>query len=79
MTPENFLNIFQLDLIPLIVKLFVLLLVFLYGVFAAVVMRQIQIMNRVVTEVGFSPVLFTVALVHFGSVVALFILALILI
>jgi len=79
MTPDDFLGIFQLDLLPLIVKLFVLLLIFLYGIFAAVVMRQIQIMNRVVTEVGFSPLLFTVALFHFGAVVALFILALLLI
>lgn len=79
MTPDQFINLFQTDFVPLIIKLFILLLIFLYGIFAAVVLRQIQIMNKVVTEVGFSPLLFTVALFHFGAVVAIFILAILLI
>lgn len=79
MSLDQLAQLFQSNIIGLIVKLFLLLFIFLYGIFAAIVMRQVQLMNRVVTEVGFSPLLFTVALVHFGAVVGLFVLALVLV
>ena len=79
MTPEQLFNLLQTDLLPLIGKLFLLLIIFLYGAFAAVVLRQVQLMNTVVTEANFSPVLFTIALTHFLATVAVFVLAIVLI
>lgn len=77
MSPDQIIGLFQTDFVPLLIKLFLLLLIFLYGIFAAVVLRQVQLMNKVVTEVSFSPVLFSIALLHFGAVVVLFILTII--
>ena len=79
MTPEQLTPLFQTDTIGFILKLIFLLFIFLYGIFAAVVLRQIQLMNRVVTEVGFSPILFTVALFHFFAVIVLFALTVLLV
>jgi len=78
MTLDQILSLFTGDLIPLTIKLALLLLIFLYGIFAAVILRQIQLMNKVVTEVNFSPVLVFVAVIHFVLVVGLFILTVIL-
>lgn len=79
MTPDQLVNLFQSDLVSLLIKLFILLAIFLYGIFAAVVLRQVQLMNKVVTEVSFSPVLFTIALLHFLALVVLFVLTILLI
>ena len=79
MTLEQLIQLFQGDIVALLVKLFLLVLIFLYGIFAAVVLRQIQIMNKVVTEISFSPVLTMIALIHFATVVVLFVLTIVLI
>lgn len=78
MTPDQLFQFFTGDLVPLVSKLFLLILIFLYGIFAAVVLRQVQLMNKVVTEVGFSPVLLTVAVLHLVAVVMLFFLVVLL-
>lgn len=79
MSPDQLLSLFTGDLIPLLGKLALLLLIFLYGIFAAVVLRQIQLMNKLVTEVGFSGVLTTIAVLHLLAVVGLFALTIILV
>lgn len=79
MTPDQFINLFQTDLLTLLGKLILLLLIFLYGIFAAVILRQVQLMNKVVTEANFSSIIFTVAFLHFILVVAVFFAAIILI
>lgn len=79
MTPEQLNSLLETNAIRLVIKLLLLLFIFLYGIFAAVVLRQIQLMNRVVTEVGFSPILFSVALFHFFAVIVLFVLTLLLV
>lgn len=61
----------------LLVKILILLLILLYGVFAAVVTRQVILMNEVVRQVKFSNVILGVALVHLGATIFLFIIALI--
>lgn len=59
------------------VKLATLVLVGLYMVFAAVIVRQEQLMARVV-EIPFSPILRTISLVHLVAVFVVFILVLLL-
>lgn len=78
MTPEQFVALFTGNVLPLLTKVVLLIIIFLYGIFAAVVLRQVQLMNKVVTEVGFSPVLFSVALIHLIAVVIIFILTILL-
>lgn len=75
MTLQSLFDVITARIGPLI-KIFLLLLIFLYGVFAAVVVRQIQLMNKVVNEVNFSIILFTIALTHFMATVILFLIAL---
>lgn len=58
------------------VKLAVLLLVFLYIIFAAVIVRQETLMSRVVYIPSF-PILRFVVLAHFFASIALFFLTLI--
>lgn len=77
MSPDQILSFFTGNFVALLTKLILLIIIFLYGIFAAVVLRQVQLMNKVVTEVGFSPVLFTVAILHFIAVVGVFVLAII--
>lgn len=79
MTLDQIFGIFQTGLLPVIIKTFLLIIIFLYGIFAVVVVRQVQLMNRVVTEANFSPVLMTVALIHLFAVLAVFFLTVILI
>lgn len=79
MTPDQLLGIFQGGLLPLIIKTVLLIIIFIYGIFAVVVVRQVQLMNRVVTEANFSPVLMAVALIHLFAVLAIFFLTVILI
>lgn len=79
MSLDQILTLFTGNFILLITKLILLIIIFLYGIFAAVVLRQVQLMNKVVTEVGFSPVLLTIAVLHFIAVVIVFILTIILV
>lgn len=79
MTFDQLIALFSTGLIPLVGKLFFLFLLFLYGIFAAIVLRQVQLMNKIVTEVSFSQVLFGIALVHFIAVVAIFLLTIVLV
>ena len=79
MTPDQLATLFTGDLIPLLAKGSLLIFIFLYGIFAAVVVRQVQLMNKVVTEVGFSPILLTIAVLHLIAVVMLFFLGILLI
>lgn len=61
--------------ILLTLKIFVLIGLGLYSMFAAVVIRQEQLMAAVLEE-SFEPVLRTIVLVHFAASVGLFLLAL---
>lgn len=79
MTPDDLITLFTGELVPLVGKLFLLVIIFLYGIFAAVVLRQIQLMNKVVTEVNFSAVLFTIALLHLGALLVIFVLTVVLV
>lgn len=62
-----------------LVKILMLSVIFLYGVFAAVVVRQVQLMNEVVHQVKFSTIILGLALVHLGVTIFLFVIALIII
>ncbi len=59
------------------VKLAILILIGLYIIFAAVIVRQEQLMARVV-EIPFSPILRIISLVHLIATFVAFVLALIL-
>lgn len=76
---DQLLQLFGGNIALLVIKVFLLIIIFLYGIFAAVVLRQIQLMNKIVTEVGFSTLLTSVAVLHFTAVVIVFILAMVLI
>lgn len=52
------------DLTTVLTKVFILIILFLYTIFAAVLLRQVQIMNRIITLANFSPVLSAIALIH---------------
>lgn len=74
---NDFLNIF-LDFFPWgFVKIAILILIGLYVIFAAVIVRQEQLMSKVV-EIPTSPVLRLVAILHLLASVAVFFLALVL-
>lgn len=71
MTPEAF-TFIRLFFPWGILKLGVAILVLLYTIFAAIIVRQEQLMSKVV-EIPFSPVLRMVAIVHLViSILALF-------
>lgn len=74
MTFETFSQLLS-TFVSFLPKFLLLLILFLYAVFAGVVLRQVQLMNRVVTEVNFSPILFYVATLHFVATVIMFFLA----
>lgn len=57
------------------VKIFLLVLLLFYILFAAIILRQITLMNRVV-EAQISPVLRLIALFHLGAAIFTLILAL---
>lgn len=75
MSPEQVLSSI-VALPPLFfVKIFLLVLLVFYIVFAAVCYRQVDLMNRVV-EAQISPILRMIALVHLGLSIFTFFLAL---
>lgn len=53
-------------------KLGILILEFLYGIFAVIVLRQVQKMNIVIHQDNFAGILFMIALIHFVLVIVLF-------
>lgn len=74
MSPEQILLLFT-SLSPLIfVKIFLLTLLLFYILFAAIVFRQVTLMNRVV-EAQISPVLATIAVLHLAFAIFTFLLA----
>lgn len=75
MTPEKLLlALFHVPL-NIYVKILFIFLALFYIIFAAIVLRQIDVMNRVV-ETQFAPMLRLVALVHFSF--SIFVLLLVL-
>lgn len=56
------------------VKVFALIGIGLYAIFAAVIIRQEQLMARVLEE-SFEPILRILVILHFAAAVGLFILA----
>jgi len=64
-----------INAILLTIKTLVLVGLGLYGVFAAIIVRQEQLMATVLEE-SFEPVLRTLVIVHFAASVGLFLLAL---
>lgn len=57
------------------VKIFLLTLLLFYAVFAAICLRQIDLMNQMV-EAQISPALRMVAIIHLGAAVFVFLLTL---
>ena len=76
MTPEAQ-TFFLQDFTALLIKGFMLVLILLYVIFSAVLLRQVQLMNKVVTLANFSPVLILITLLHLFASIGLFIFALI--
>lgn len=64
-------------LAAVILKIFTLLGLGLYGVFAIIIIRQEQLMSHVLEE-AFEPVLRVLAFVHFIGAIVLFLLAVVL-
>lgn len=76
MTLDFFLKFIDLGVGGLI-KISLLAILFLYVAFAAVIVRQIQLMNKVINQANFSSALMFISLIHFLVAVALFFLTLI--
>ena len=64
-----------INAILLTIKTLVLVGLGLYGIFAAIIVRQEQLMATVLEE-SFEPLLRTLVIVHFAASVGLFLLAL---
>ncbi len=64
------------NIVLTVLKVFTLVGLALYGVFAAIMVRQEQLMAAVLEE-GFEPILRLVTTIHFAAAVGLFILAII--
>lgn len=74
MTPEQFLMLF-VSLWPWgFVKIFTVILALLYTIFAAICLRQIDLMNQMV-EAQISPMLRLIAIVHLGAAIFILVLA----
>ncbi len=59
----------------LIVKVFTLILLLLYIIFAAVLNRQVTLMNQIL-EAKFSPIIKLISVIHFFVAIAIFIISL---
>ncbi len=79
MIPDQFFSLFQTNLVVLVTKFFLSIIIFLYGIFAVVIVRQVQLMNKIVTETEFSSIIFLIALIHLLLVIGLFFLVIVLI
>ncbi|MBI4999750.1 hypothetical protein HZB97_03210 [Candidatus Gottesmanbacteria bacterium] len=76
MNPEQILLVI-ISLSPLIfVKIFLLILLLFYILFAAIILRQVTLMNRVV-EAQISPFMQTIAVLHLAAAIFTFLFALI--
>lgn len=74
MSPEQIL-LMLVSLSPwFYVKIFVLVLLLFYTIFAAICLRQVDLMNQVV-EAQISPVLRTIAILHLAGAIFTFLLA----
>jgi len=75
MSPEQILlNIISIS--PFLwIKIFLLILLLFYILFAAIILRQINLMNEMV-EAQISPILTTIAILHLGGALFTFLLAL---
>lgn len=60
----------------LIVKIFALIWLGFYIIFAGIIVRQIELMNKIL-EAKFSPIIRLIALIHLGLTISLFLLALV--
>lgn len=60
------------------VKAFLLTFIFFYIILSIVIMRQVQLMSRILNESNFSPFLKLVAVLHFIAAIATLFLAIIL-
>lgn len=78
MSLNDLLNLFSLFTPLLAAKVFLLTFALFYSVFATVVLRQTQLMLRILDETSFSPFLKLLAIVHFLAAIVVFILAFIL-
>lgn len=63
------------SIVLITLKVFILVGLAIYSVFAAIVIRQEQLMAAVLEE-GFEPILRILAILHFAAAIGLFILAL---
>ncbi len=75
MTPEQFLMLLVSWWPWVFVKILVTILALLYIIFAAICLRQIDLMNQMV-EAQISPILRLIAIVHLGAAIFVLILAL---
>lgn len=74
MTPEQFLFVLVSWWPWIFIKLFILILLLFYIIFAAICLRQIDLMNQVV-EAQISPSLKLIGFLHLGAAVFIFFLA----
>lgn len=59
-----------------VVKIFILILLLLYVIFAAVLYRQVNLMNQIL-EAKFSPLLRLIALIHLLAIITILLIALV--
>lgn len=78
MTPETLQTFIAVNLAFSLVKMFLLILLFLYTIFAIIIVRQVHVMNKVVTIANFSPILSIVTFIHLVASLGLFFFTLIL-
>lgn len=78
MTFEDLSVLFSFFTVSLGIKVFLLTFIFFYSILTLVVMRQTQLMSRILNEANFSPFLKLLAAAHFILALGLFVLALIL-
>lgn len=67
---EQFFSLFPL------LKLLLLVMLFMYIVFAFVLLNQVRVMNRIVTVSPASQILFFIAFIHLAAAISLFFIAL---
>lgn len=72
MTPDTLQTFLNLPIAAILTKVFLLILIFLYLGFAAIIVRQVRVMNQVLTIANFSPILQIISIVHLILALGLF-------
>lgn len=54
-----------------LLKIFLLVLISLYGLFALILSIQIRNLNRIINQINFAPIFSLLATIHFAAAIAL--------